>query len=262
MLLGLVPGAATNFAAAASLDNSAQQRIRAATFEVVQRKPDEGAIISYDRPYPWSSCPIRSAGTSTAPSASPSRSERTATCRPDMCLRSAWAAATGRRRCAMRDREDFVVFSTRTEPKDVQPLELGPTPAVNDAVFAVGNALGQGVVVRNGVYTSDTPEEQSGQWRWLRFSAAASPGNSGGPLIDQAARVGRGTPRGPFRHPPADPRCERDAPGARAIRVTDDSAAVLLKAAEHSRLRSAPRRHGKEVLLPGTDAGPAVHVDN
>ena len=194
--------------------------------------------------------------------ASPSRSERTATCRPDMCLRSAWAAATGRRRCAMRDREDFVVFSTRTEPKDVQPLELGPTPAVNDAVFAVGNALGQGVVVRNGVYTSDTPEEQSGQWRWLRFSAAAAPGNSGGPLIDQAARVGRGTPRGPFRHPPADPRCERDARGARAIRVTDDSAAVLLKAAEHSRLRSAPRRHGKEVLLPGTDAGSAVHVDN
>jgi serine protease Do len=56
------------------------------------------------------------------------------------------------------DREDFVVFSTRTEPKDVQPLELGPAPAVNDAVFAVGNALGQSV-------------------------------NSGGPLIDHAARV-------------------------------------------------------------------------
>jgi len=59
MLLGLVPGAATNFAAAASLDNSAQQRIRAATFEVVQRKPDEGAIISYDRPLPMELVPYQ-----------------------------------------------------------------------------------------------------------------------------------------------------------------------------------------------------------
>jgi serine protease Do len=56
-------------------------------------------------------------------------------------------------------------------------------------VFAVGNALGEGVVIRDGVFTSETPEEEEGEWKWMRFSAAASPGNSGGPLIDQAGRV-------------------------------------------------------------------------
>jgi serine protease Do len=56
-------------------------------------------------------------------------------------------------------------------------------------VFAVGNALGQGIVIRDGVYTSDTPEEMNGEWKWLRFSAAASPGNSGGPLVDQSGKV-------------------------------------------------------------------------
>src|SRR6185312_10970264 len=46
-------------------------------------------------------------------------------------------------------------------------------------------ALGTGVVIRDGLYTSDTPEEQDGAWKWMRFSAAASPGNSGGPLLDK-----------------------------------------------------------------------------
>ncbi|HUG72648.1 MAG TPA: S1C family serine protease, partial [Steroidobacteraceae bacterium] len=37
--------------------------------------------------------------------------------------------------------------------------------------------------------TSETPEEQDGAWQWLRFSAPASPGNSGGPLLDASGRV-------------------------------------------------------------------------
>ncbi len=56
-------------------------------------------------------------------------------------------------------------------------------------MFAVGNALGEGVVIRGGAYTSDTPEEFNGEWKWLRFSAAASPGNSGGPLLDARGQV-------------------------------------------------------------------------
>jgi hypothetical protein len=53
----------------------------------------------------------------------------------------------------------------------------------------VGNALGEGVVIRDGLLTSMTAEEQDGRWKWLRFSAAASPGNSGGPLLDSRGRV-------------------------------------------------------------------------
>jgi hypothetical protein len=77
----------------------------------------------------------------------------------------------------------------REQPKDAHYLKVGPKPIANEPVFAVGNALGQGVVIRDGVYTSDTPEDQDGKWNWLRFSAAASPGNSGGPLVDQHGRV-------------------------------------------------------------------------
>jgi hypothetical protein len=60
---------------------------------------------------------------------------------------------------------------------------------MNRPVFSVGNAYGQGIVIRDGLYTSNTPEEGKGAWNWLRFSAAASPGNSGGPLLDQAGKV-------------------------------------------------------------------------
>lgn len=42
---------------------------------------------------------------------------------------------------------------------------------------------------RDGIYTSDTSEDRNGEWRWIRFSAVASPGNSGGPLLDKDGKV-------------------------------------------------------------------------
>lgn len=84
--------------------------------------------------------------------------------------------------------EDFVEFSLKDPPK-VTPLAVNTQPTLNDVVYAVGNALGTGIVIRDGLYTSQTPEEQDGRWKWLRFSAAASPGNSGGPLLDKDGKV-------------------------------------------------------------------------
>ena len=66
---------------------------------------------------------------------------------------------------------------------------MNKSPMLNQKVYAVGNALGEGIVIRDGLYTSDTPEEEAGEWKWIRFSAAASPGNSGGPLLDQSGNV-------------------------------------------------------------------------
>jgi serine protease Do len=83
---------------------------------------------------------------------------------------------------------DFVVFSLKDPPK-ITPLAVDTRPALNQVVYSVGNALGTGVVIRNGLYTSNTPEDQDGRWKWIRFSAAASPGNSGGPLLDQDGKV-------------------------------------------------------------------------
>jgi serine protease Do len=84
--------------------------------------------------------------------------------------------------------EDLVVFSVKNPPA-AQSLTTNEQPALGAAVYAVGNALGEGIVIRDGLLTSQTPEEQDGRWKWLRFSAAASPGNSGGPLLDEEGRV-------------------------------------------------------------------------
>jgi S1-C subfamily serine protease len=83
---------------------------------------------------------------------------------------------------------DFVVFSLAAGP-GAAPLETNDAPDLNSTVYTVGNALGTGVVVREGLYTSNTPEEQDGRWNFMRFSAAASPGNSGGPLLDKSGKV-------------------------------------------------------------------------
>ncbi len=83
---------------------------------------------------------------------------------------------------------DFVVFSL-VGPPDAAPLETNSNADLNNTVYTVGNALGTGVVVRDGLYTSNTPEEQEGRWNFMRFSAAASPGNSGGPLLDSAGKI-------------------------------------------------------------------------
>jgi serine protease Do len=85
-------------------------------------------------------------------------------------------------------RRDFMVFTIKGRISE-EHLEINSNPELNEKVYAVGNALGQGVVIRDGLYTSNTPEEIDGTWNWIRFSAAASPGNSGGPLLDKNGKL-------------------------------------------------------------------------
>jgi S1-C subfamily serine protease len=187
---------------AAELDGGAQQRIRAATFEVVQLKPSEGSVV-YEKPLPMELLPYqerndkyRSVGTAFAIGGN-----RYVTAGHVLLLgQGSQFGAPALRDAAgnvypvdqilkYSGHEDFAVFSLRTEPKGIRPLSVADHPRLNDPVFAVGNALGEGIVIRDGLYTSDTPEELNGEWKWLRFSAAASPGNSGGPLVDERGRV-------------------------------------------------------------------------
>ena len=84
---------------------------------------------------------------------------------------------------------DYISFSvegfTAPEGAGLQQAD----EQINIPVFSVGNALGDGIVIRNGLLTSKTKEDRAGAWDWLRFSAAASPGNSGGPLITPEGKV-------------------------------------------------------------------------
>lgn len=88
------------------------------------------------------------------------------------------------------DDRDFVIFDVIDFKKgSAKGLEIDTKAKINSSVFAVGNAQGEGIVMRNGLLTSMTPENRNGNWQWLRFSAAASPGNSGGPLVTPQGKV-------------------------------------------------------------------------
>jgi serine protease Do len=189
-------------ARAADLAAVVQQHIRAATFEVVQLKPPDGHV-TYEHAPPLDLIPYqqridlyRSIGTAFA--IGPNRYVTAAHVimlgtgsqfGPPALRDAAGKVYDIDQVFKFSDRRDFVVFSLREEPQGVEVLAPGGKPPLNATVYAVGNALGEGVVIRDGVYTSDTPEELDGQWQWLRFSAAASPGNSGGPLVDAHGKV-------------------------------------------------------------------------
>lgn len=85
---------------------------------------------------------------------------------------------------------DFISFTVKNyKIEKGSGLTVTENTVLNSQVFSVGNALGDGIVIRNGVLTSQTYETEDGEWKWLRFSAAASPGNSGGPLISTTGEV-------------------------------------------------------------------------
>lgn len=83
---------------------------------------------------------------------------------------------------------DFVEFDV-SGSVTFTPLQLQNNYAINHQVFSVGNALGEGIITRDGTLTSVTKESNKGEWEYLRFTAAASPGNSGGPLLDTHGEV-------------------------------------------------------------------------
>ena len=84
---------------------------------------------------------------------------------------------------------DLVVFSLTSVPKKVTPLVMRNTSEVGDTVYTVGNAYGEGISFRDGQIANYTPEPHQGQWKYVRYTAAASPGNSGGPLLNTRGEV-------------------------------------------------------------------------
>lgn len=186
---------------AAALDRAAITTVQEQTYEVVVRKPEHDPL-SYERPLPLELLPYtvrtdKYISTGTAFLIAPNRLLSAGhVLRPG--LKSQYPTAQVRDRNGkvydidqvhqFDARRDFIVFSLKTAPPG-NGLPLNPDPAMNDKVYAVGNAHGEGIVFRDGLYTSETPEQMKGAWKWLRFSAAASPGNSGGPLLNERGQV-------------------------------------------------------------------------
>ncbi len=84
---------------------------------------------------------------------------------------------------------DMVVFDLEKYPEKVGPLQLDGKVEIGDTVFSVGNAQGEGIAYRAGQVASFTPEREYGKWKDIRFTSPASPGNSGGPLLDLKGTV-------------------------------------------------------------------------
>lgn len=187
---------------AVSLDAALLPKIQAATFEVVQAKPTTDPL-TYEKPLPLDLLPYQertdkyySIGTAFAIGHGRYVTAGHVLMAGYCSLWGAPQLRDGAGRVYAIDkiekyslRQDFVVFTLAQKPAEDAALEISRTATLNQVVYAVGNALGTGVVIRDGLYTSDTPEEQDGAWKWMRFSAAASPGNSGGPLLDKDGKV-------------------------------------------------------------------------
>jgi hypothetical protein len=185
----------------ASVTPDIQKMIRQDTFEVVMKKPDKD-LLSYEKPLPLDLLPFiertdayRSIGTAFAlghnnfVTAAHVFSAGVGSQFGPPALRGADGTVYDVDRIIKFSlHEDYVVFSLRNDPAP-PGFAVNQTPSIDEPVLAIGNALGEGIVIRDGLYTSETPEDQDGRWKWIRFSAAASPGNSGGPLCDAKGQV-------------------------------------------------------------------------
>jgi serine protease Do len=178
-----------------------QKRVRAATFEVVVPKPADSGV-TYERPLPLELLPFSerndhywSMGTAfaIAPNTFVTAAHVLAASTNGQGGPPELRAANGEtfkldQVLKFSLHQDFAVFTTVKSPASIA-LEPNRETTIDEPVFAVGNALGEGVVIRDGLLTSLTPEDQDGRWKWLRYSAATSPGNSGGPLLNVRGQV-------------------------------------------------------------------------
>jgi hypothetical protein len=168
-------------------------------FELVVPMPDDGTT-TYKTPLPFDLLPLSRRGQKvwpigTAFAISPTQFVTAAHVLlaahgSRVLLRDAAGASTPVARVLrLSQYRDLAVFEVAQAPAGVVPLEERTRVALGESVLTAGNAGGQGIVARGGTVTSFTLEEVDGQWRDIRFTAPASPGNSGGPLVDADGRV-------------------------------------------------------------------------
>jgi hypothetical protein len=84
--------------------------------------------------------------------------------------------------------KDFLVFTVKGRTFSSW-FDSEPNYKTNSQVYSIGNALGEGIVVRNGLLLGTVPEEEEGRWNQFKSSADGNPGNSGGPLVTPGGKV-------------------------------------------------------------------------
>jgi hypothetical protein len=77
---------------------------------------------------------------------------------------------------------DFLIFTVKNRVFS-EYFNFKPNFNLNEPVLSIGNALGEGIIVRSGMVLGTLAEPESGRWHLLKSSADGNPGNSGGPLV-------------------------------------------------------------------------------
>ena len=85
--------------------------------------------------------------------------------------------------------KDYLIFTIKGNASFAEFFEFERNFKTGDPVLSIGNALGEGIVIRNGLVLGTIPEEDSGRWDLLKSSADGNPGNSGGPLVTPDGKV-------------------------------------------------------------------------
>jgi len=185
-----------------ALSASLLSMVQNAVFEVVVEKPAEGHI-TYDRELNWDNVPysIRSddyysIGTAFAIS-------RTELVTAFHVINLGYESivydkyfirdSSGKvyeidRIIGGSNEKDYLIFTVKGKTFD-KYFQFEHNYKIGDPVFSIGNALGEGIIVRNGLVLGTVPEEDSGRWNLLKSSADGNPGNSGGPLVTPGGKV-------------------------------------------------------------------------
>ena len=85
-------------------------------------------------------------------------------------------------------KRDFLYLKTEGM-EEYGHLEFAPKYEIEQKVYTVGNVHGEGIAIRDGIISSETTDPDEPDVKFLRYSAGTSPGNSGGPLLNENGDV-------------------------------------------------------------------------
>jgi hypothetical protein len=176
---------------------------QSAVFEVLVKKPAENPAVIYDKELDWSLIPyvIRtdayySIGTAFAISSTELVTAfhvinlgQESSVFPQYFIRDSGGRVFEVDGVVRASNErDFLVFTVKDRTFDAY-FSFEENFTAGSQVFSIGNALGEGIVVRGGLVLGTLPEEEEGRWNLLKSSADGNPGNSGGPLVTPDGKV-------------------------------------------------------------------------
>ena len=85
-------------------------------------------------------------------------------------------------------KRDFLFLETEGM-ESYGSLEFATDYKIEQKIYTVGNVHGEGIAIRDGIISSETTDLNDPDVKFIRYSAGTSPGNSGGPLVDEHGRV-------------------------------------------------------------------------